>query len=74
MYRLISHFDLNEYAGVLYAVFVVCMGGILYISIPGKIQQNSAIGMKKAVMLRVLINGIVAFIPIMLYIISSILG
>lgn len=72
MERFIAYTNLDEFSGVFYAGFVLCMITILWISRPGKIENEEESVIRPYALLRMLANVAVAYIPVMLYVVSAI--
>jgi hypothetical protein len=73
MKTLSAYLRLDIYSGVMFAVFIVCAGAIIFISRPGKIEQSNSIVVRPYAWTRLLINAGIAYIPIALYLISIVL-
>ena len=73
MKTLSAYLRLDIYSGVMFAVFIVCAGAIIFISRQGKIEQSNSIVVRPYAWTRLLINAGIAYIPIALYLISIVL-
>lgn len=62
---------LSEYAFVLFAGYILCIGACLLLSMPGKMKQADVEMIRPISIFRMLINGGISFIPVFLYFISS---
>lgn len=71
MERFAAYTKLNQLSGVLYAAFIVCIVAFLWISRPGKIKQDEKIIIRPYALLRMLVNIAVAYVPVMLYVVSA---
>lgn len=73
MQTLSAYLRLDIYSGVMFAIFVVCAGAMIFISRPGKIEQSDNIVVRPYAWTRLLVNVGISYIPIMLYLISIII-
>lgn len=71
MERFIAYTKLNQFSGVFFAGFVLCMGTVLWLSRPGKIAQDEKIIIRPYALLRMLANVAVAYVPVLLYVVSA---
>ena len=62
--------DLDEYYGVLFAGFVLCIGTCLAISLPGKMKKGANVIVRPYSALRLVLNAGVSWIPAFLFVIS----
>ncbi len=61
---------LDEYYGVLFAGFVLCIGTCLAISLPGKMKKGANVIVRPYSALRLVLNAGVSWIPAFLFVIS----
>ena len=58
---------------VFFAGFVLCMGTVLWFGRPGKIESDENVMIRPYALVRMLANIAVAYIPILLYVVSAVL-
>jgi hypothetical protein len=68
-----SYTRLDSYYTLFFAVFMVCMSTVLYLSRPKKCRKNDSVSMRKYSLIRLVVNAGVAMIPIAVYLISFII-
>lgn len=68
-YTRISYFSPS-----FFAMFLVCIATVIYLSVPKNCKQNENISMRKYAILRLLLNFALALIPEIVYLISFPLG
>lgn len=73
MERFIAYTKLNQFSGVFFAGFVLCIGTVLWLSRPGKIESDENVIIRPYALVRMLANIAVAYIPILLYVVSAVL-
>lgn len=73
MKTLSAYLRLDIYSGVMFAIFVVCAGTMIFISRPGKVEKNDSIVVRPYAWGRLVINAGITYIPIVLYLISVII-
>lgn len=61
---------LDEFYGVFFAGYVLCIGACLAISLPGKMKKSEAVMVRPYVMLRMVLNAGISWIPAFLFVIS----
>lgn len=61
---------LDEFYGVFFAGFVICIVACLLISLPGKMKQGEDVAVRPYAMLRMLLNAGISWIPGFLFVIS----
>lgn len=61
---------LDEFYGVFFAGFVLCIGTCLAISLPGKMKKGENIVVRPYAMLRLVLNAGISWIPAFLFVIS----
>ena len=61
---------LDEFYGVLFAGFVLCIGTCLAISLPGRMKKGEQVLVRPYAMLRLVLNAGVSWIPGFLFVIS----
>ena len=61
---------LDEFYGVLFAGFVLCIGTCLAISLPGKMKKGESVMVRPYAVLRLLLNAGISWIPAFLFVIS----
>lgn len=70
MERFGAGVGLDEYYGVLFAGFVLCIGTCLAISLPGKMKKSANVIVRPYSALRLVLNAGVSWIPAFLFVIS----
>lgn len=61
---------LDEFNGVFFAGFVLCIGACLAISLPGKMKKAQTVMVRPYAMLRLILNAGISWIPGFLFVIS----
>lgn len=69
-----AYLRLDEFSGVLFAGFVLCMATVLYLSRPKYCVRDSEIVIRKYAVLRLVLNAAVSYLPVFLYIASCLFG
>lgn len=72
MERFIAYTKLNQFSGVFFAGFIVCIGTVLWLCRPGRIETEDGIISRPYAWVRMLANVAVAYIPILLYVVSAV--
>lgn len=62
--------NLNQFYGVFFAGFVLCIGTCLAISLPGKMKKSENVLVRPYAMLRMVLNAAIACIPAFLFVLS----
>lgn len=73
MQKFIAYTNLDQFSGVFFAGFVVCMGTVLWLSRPGKIERDENVIIRPYAFMRMLANIAVAYVPVLLYVVSVVL-
>lgn len=61
---------LDEYYGVLFAGFLLCIGACLAISLPGKMKKREGVMVRPYAILRMVLNAGVSWLPEALFVVS----
>nr|MDE7479065.1 hypothetical protein [Lachnospiraceae bacterium] len=69
-----SYVKLDYLSSVFFAVFLVCIATVIWLSRPTKCIQNENTIIRKYAMLRLLLNAGIAMIPELVYLLSFPLG
>lgn len=72
MERFIAYTNLDQFSGVFFAGFVLCLGTVLWLSRPGKIEMDENAIIRPYALMRMLANITVAYVPVLLYVVSAI--
>lgn len=72
--RFCASTNLDEYYGVFFAGFVLCIGACLAISIPGKMKKSETVLVRPYVLLRLVLNAGISWIPGFLFVISHVIS
>lgn len=71
MFSFAGYVRLDKFSGVLFAGFIVCMAAFLWINRPGKMEIDESMSIRPYALLRMLANIGVAYVPILLYVVSA---
>ena len=68
--RFCASTNLNQFYGVFFAGFVLCIGTCLVISLPGKMKKGENVQVRPYALLRMILNAGISWIPGFLFVIS----
>lgn len=71
--RFAASTNLDEFYGVFFAGFVLCIGACLAISLPGKMQKSENVLVRPYALLRLVLNAGISCIPGFLFVISHVI-
>lgn len=71
--RFAASTNLDEFYGVFFAGFVLCIGACLAISLPGKMQKSENALVRPYALLRMILNAGISCIPGFLFVISHVI-
>lgn len=74
MQTFIAYARLDRFSGVFFAIFVVCMGTILWLSRPGHIKTDETVAIRPYALLRMLVNAGIGWAPVLLYMMSFVIN
>ncbi len=71
--RFCASTNLNEYYGVFFSGFVLCIGACLAISLPGRMKKSEVVLVRPYALLRLVLNAGISWLPGFLFVISHVI-
>lgn len=71
--RFCASTNLDEFYGVFFAGFVLCIGACLAISLPGRMRKSETVLVRPYALLRLVLNAGISMIPGFLFVISHVI-